>query len=243
MRYASFVVLALAVAPALLSAQRFPVRIGNGGISVPADLPPQPPAVARQLDYLRAPLSVETYPMVSYFVAPGFVGANAAGHWASAGVGTRADYRVTRLISATFDMTTSFLGGPADNATAEVGTRFRPERNERRVYPFLDLRLGYSALYDVSFDQRDYVYGYPSSGPIGYGAHYSQGIGAVAGVGSEFALGRQFSLITAGSVMRGRMTAYNVQGAGSHSTFGMTQYRYTLGLRYNPVRTNPLLAR
>jgi hypothetical protein len=53
----------------------------------------------------------------------------------------------------------------------------------------------------------------------------------------EYALTRRFSLTTAGSVMRSHMTGHRSFGPGpSTQSYSMTLYRFTLGVRYNPVR-------
>jgi hypothetical protein len=65
----------------------------------------------------------------------------------------------------------------------------------------------------------------------------SHGIGGVAGIGMEYYLTRTFSLTTEGSLMRSRMTAHDL--ANTPATvpgFAMTAFRYTIGLKYNPVR-------
>src|SRR5215210_7468516 len=139
MRIRAVVAIVLLLLPAALSAQRIPRSVtGRRGPTRPAPLPPQPGPIARELAYKRSHLSVESYPLISYVQSPGFA-ADGRTSWSSFGAGTRADYRVTRNISATLDMTSSFLGGPQLTETAEVGARLRPERNERRVYPFMDV--------------------------------------------------------------------------------------------------------
>lgn len=239
LRLRSIVAIALLLSgmlPAVLPAQRIPFGIfgGRRPPGGPTQLPPQPAAIARELAYQRLRLSVESYPMVAYFNAPGLFGGAAVSRWSSFGMGTRADYRITRTMSATFDVTDTFLRGPANTATAELGMRFHPERNDRRVYPFVDVRAGYVAAYSV----QNQVYGVyaPPNGPIGYGAPYSEGYGAVAGVGGEVVLSRSFSLTTAASVLRGAMRTYNTGAYAAPLTASLTSVRYTLGLRYNPVR-------
>jgi hypothetical protein len=221
-----------------LSAQRVPVgATGRRGPARPAPLPPQPAPIARALAYKRMRLSVESYPLVSYVQSPGFVGAGQRTSWTTFGAGTRADYRLNPFVSATMDMTSSFVGGPALTQTAELGTRLHRERSEGRVYPFADLRVGYVSAYNRSVGAViDDAFGSPS--PDAYGVRYGQGFGAVAGVGMEYGLTRMFSLTTAASVMRNRMTSRGgFSGAQNiDRTYAMTSYRYTLGLRYNPVR-------
>ncbi|MEX2179282.1 MAG: hypothetical protein WD801_11260 [Gemmatimonadaceae bacterium] len=230
----SVVATALLLLPAVSSAQRVPIPNGRGPAR-PAPLPPQPPAVARELSYVRLPVSVESYPMVSRFETIGF-SENGITSWTSFGMGTRADLRVTRLVSATLDMTSSVFGGPAQTQTVEIGTRLRPERNERRLYPFADVRMGYVHSYDGYFRPYDLADPYVGMS-AGVGSRYSQGVGVVGGVGMEYALTRTLSLTASASTMRARMTTYRFTGAQpSSDRYRLTSYRYIAGLRFNPVR-------
>lgn len=233
MRIRAVVAIVSLVLPAAMSAQTLPSpRVGRRGPARPAPLPPQAAPIARELAYRRLPLSVESYPLVSYVHSPGFTGDGLVAGWTTLGAGTRADYRVTRHFSATLDVTSSFLGGPALMQTVELGTRFRPERSERRVYPFVDVRAGYISAYNRYLGP---IGGFDDFAPQGaYGTRYNSGFGGVAGAGMEYTLTRSFSLTTAASVMRNRMTTHSLR-EGNRS-YGMTSYRYTLGLRYNPVR-------
>jgi hypothetical protein len=141
---------------------------------------------------------------------------------------------MTRHVSATLDMTATLPGGPTSTETAEVGVRLRPERTERRVYPFIDVRAGYLHAYNTFVRPFDVANGSPDQ--VGYGSRYSQGLGGVGGAGMEYALTRRFSLTTGASVLRSRMTEYRGLGAATGSgRYSMTVYRFTLGLRYNPV--------
>jgi hypothetical protein len=174
-------------------------------------------------------LSVESYPLITYVRSPGFTGAGLVSDWTSFGMGTRADYRLTRHVSATLDLTSAFAGGPADVHTAELGTRLGSERSGRTLYRFVDLRVGYIAI------GGDYS-SYPTT-QTADAFRYSYGFGAVGGVGVEYALTRTLSLTTAASVMRNRMTTHTLVGAPpTERSYSMTLYRYTLGIRYNPVR-------
>ena len=222
--------------PVELSAQRLPLPgTGKRGPARPAPLPPQPEPIARNLAYKRLRLSVEGYPLISYVRSPGLTGGGPVVGWTSLGTGTRADYRLTRHASVTLDLTSSFAGGPADVHTAELGTRLGRERSDRVLYTFVDVRVGY-ILAHSSFGAIGAEYSYPTT--EGAGAfRYSQGLGGIGGVGMEYALTRTLSLTTAASVMRNRMTTHAFVGSQpTERTYTMTLYRYTLGIRYNPVR-------
>ncbi|MFN2567167.1 MAG: hypothetical protein ABR499_19400 [Gemmatimonadaceae bacterium] len=220
--------------PAGLSAQRLPVPgTGRRGPARPAPLPPQADPIARNLAYKRLRLSVESYPLISY-VRSGLAGDGVASDWTNFGMGTRADYRVARHVAVTLDLTSSFAGGPADVHTAELGIRLRRERSERVLYTFADARVGYVSSYSRYFDAIGGQFAYSTSEDA---FRYSDGFGGVGGVGLEYALTRTFSLTTAASVMRNRMTTRTLVGPEpGERRYTMTLYRYTLGIRYNPVR-------
>jgi hypothetical protein len=238
MRGRAVAVIGLLLLPAVSSAQRMPLpRIGGRGPAQPVPLSPQPPEITRAIAYRRLNLSVETYPMVSYIDSPGLMGDGRSSGWTALGAGTRAVYRLTPHVAATMDLTSSFLGSPVQVHTAELGTRLGPERSERRLYPFLDLRAGYVAAYNTGLGSFvDTPFGYPTPSAV-YGVRYSRGFGGVAGAGMEYALTQSLSLTSAASVLRGRMTSQDFAGSpGASPTFPLTSYRYTLGIKYNPVR-------
>src|SRR5690349_17499705 len=135
---AAMVVLML---PSALSAQRIHLPIGRRAPR-PEPLPPQPGPIARENAYRRWRLSVESYPMVSYFQASGFPS------WVSFGAGSHADYLINRHVSATLDMTSSLIGSPSVVSTAELGTRLHPEWAEHRLWPYVDLRVAYISIYN-----------------------------------------------------------------------------------------------
>jgi hypothetical protein len=220
--------------PATLNGQRLPLPRPRP--ARPAPLPPQPAPIAQDLAYRRMRLSVESYPMVSYFRAPSYASDGLFPSWTTFGTGTRADYRLTRYMSATLDMTSSFFGGPALVQTAEVGTRVGRERSEARFYPFADLRIGYIASFSRNAGSIDGIYGGPT--PRGsLVASYSHGFGGIGGVGMEYALTHMVSLTTGLSVLQGGMKTHAFEGSViSDRHFGLTSIRYTLGLRFNPVR-------
>jgi hypothetical protein len=205
--------------PVELSAQRLPLPGSRPGPLRPAELPPQPEPIARPLAYKRMRLAVEAYPLISHYQSVGVSGT-------SFGTGTRADYRLTPKASATLDLTSSFLGASATVATIEIGTRLRPERSERRAYPFVDMRIGYVSAFNGNLVDT-------FGNTVTY--RYSSGLGAVSGIGMEYDLTRRLSLTTAASVTLNRMTTQDFRDA-SLASYGMTSFRYTLGIKYNPVR-------
>jgi hypothetical protein len=234
LRVRAVVAIVALLLPAGLSAQHMPpLGVGKRGPARPAPLPPQPEPIARNLAYKRLRLSVEGYPLISYFRSSGLAGDGPVSDWTSFGMGTRADYRLNRHVSATLDLTSSFAGGPALVETAELGTRLGSERSGRTLYRFVDVRVGYIRAYNRRFGATGDGFSFPTT-EYADGFRYSSGFGGVAGVGVEYALTRTLSLTTAASVMRNRMTTQNLEGAPT--TYTMTSYRYTLGLRYNPVR-------
>lgn len=237
MRIRATIALVLLLLPAVSSAQRIRLPGTGRGPTRPAPLPPQPASLARELSYRRLPVAIESYPLFSHFRSSGFLADGVASSWTSAGVGTRADYRVIRFVSVTLDLTSSFLGGPAITQTLELGTRLRPERTERKIYPFVDVRFGYMNAQATSLRAFDFADAYSTTAPTGPGARRSQGFGGVGGVGMEYALTRTLSLTSAASMIRTRMTTYTYNGVRSaNDSYRMTSYRYTLGIRWNPVR-------
>jgi hypothetical protein len=231
MRIRTVLALTLIAAPALASAQRIPPpRIGGRGPTGATELPPQIAPVARAVAFQRSRASYETYPMVSYISAPGY-GPGALSHWTTFGAGSRVDFRLRRNVSATLDLTSSFLGGPAYTQTAELGTRFSPMRNERRLYPFFDIRAAYLNAFRGRAPTYIDPYGYNAF----YGADYTEGYGGVIGTGAEYTLSRSFSLVSGASVLRSRMRSYETGNSFTRSRFTLTSYRWVVALRYNPV--------
>lgn len=234
MRVCGLGAIAVLLLPVELSAQRLPLPgTGRRGPARPAPLPPQAEPIARNLAYKRMRLSVESYPLISYVRSPLSIDGPVS-DWSTFGAGTRADYRINRNVSVTLDVTSSFAGGPANVNTLELGTRLGRERSERTLYSFVDLRVGYVESYR-SFDAiGGFAFPTSESAPV-FG--YSNGFGALAGIGAEYALTRRFSLTAGAAMMRNRMTTddYFSREPSSRS-FTMTLYRVMLGLRYNPVR-------
>ena len=220
--------------PTALNAQR--IALPRPRPARPAPLPPQPAPIANDLAYRRMHLSIENYPMVSYFHAPGYASNGLMAGWTTFGTGSHADYRLRRNLSATMDMTSSFLGGPAIVQTAELGMRVGRERSEARFYPFADLRVGYIGTFTRNAYSIDGIYG----GPTPQGsvvASYSHGFGGIGGLGMEYGLTRMISLTTEMSVMQSGMKTHAFEGPMiTDRHFGLTAVRYILGLRFNPVR-------
>jgi hypothetical protein len=234
MRVRAVVASALLLLPSASSAQLLPMPgAGRRGPLGPVPLSPQPAPIARAIAYRRLRVSIESYPLVGYIQSSGL--AAGASSFTTFGAGTRAEYRLNRFVSATADLTSSFLGSPMLVQTAEVGTRLRPE-SEGRLQPFVDLRAGYISANDRSLTSTiDNGNGFPAT-PSAYGARYSRGFGGVVGVGTEYALTRTLWLTTAGSVMRSRMHTDDFRATQPDASFAMTSYRFTVGLRYNPIR-------
>ena len=217
--------------PAALSAQRLPPIVDR---RPGTDLPPQPPAIANDLGYRRWHLSFESYPIASYIQAPGFAGVRTAPSWSTLGIGTRADYLVNRNVSATLDLTSSFVGGPVMVNTAELGTRLHPEWAEHRLYPYVDLRVAYVATNSRQLLGTGDSYVDPAVAGD-YGPQSSRGFGVVGGSGLEYSLTRVWSLTTGASVMTSAMRSHNLSSPNGDRSFTLTALRYMIGVRYNPV--------
>jgi hypothetical protein len=175
--------------------------------------------------------------MFSYVNAPGLSGSRALSSWTTVGTGTRADYLLTRNLSATLDVTSSYLGGPAITSTAELGMRLHPEWAEHTLRPFVDLRVGYIAAYDRALGAYDDL---PGVG-VGLGTYplvrYSTGLGTIAGTGVEYSLTSRWSLTTAAAVLTTGMRARDFESTQPVApTFRMTSVRFIVGARYNPIR-------
>jgi hypothetical protein len=220
--------------PSLASAQGRRPRIGGGRPEV-APLGPQPEVIAKAVAIQRSKFTFESYPLLSRMAAPTFAGGKPVSNW-TVGGGTRADYRLTSLMSWTLDMTASTQTGTATTQTIETGMRFRPENWDYRVRPFADLRVGYENSSDAF--ATDVGIGPASS--LAPSMRYSHGFGAIAGAGLEYALTNTFAITTGVSAMRANMNAYNYSFTSvptADDRFRMTTYRFTLGLKYNAVRT------
>lgn len=228
--------LAVTALPAAAGAQRLPMPRGRGPAR-PAPLPDMPASLAREYAYKRLPFSLESYPMISFFDAAG-APAGYAPSWSAGGLGTRVDVRVKPYMSATLDLTSSFLGGPSYTQTAELGTRFRPERTvelTRRWFPYFDVRVGYVSSLQ---NRMGTVITDPFTGttPVGVGSRYSTGFGAAAGTGIEYAVTRMVSVVSGASAMQSRMQTRAFSGGERPVAYDLRSYRYVLALRFSPVR-------
>lgn len=239
MRTRALVVIALLSLPAGLSAQgvRLP-RVGRGTRPQPAPLPPETAPVARALAYKRSRWSIEGYSLINSVRVP--TAAGGVTSYTTFGTGTRADYRYTERFSATVDFTASPLGDPAITETAEIGTRFRPLPWNEEIRPFFDVRAAYMHMYDTfAFPMQTSVTAGGLNQQYVEESRYSRGFGSVAGAGLEYSLTNTLALTTELTAMRNRMTTYRLTSPTSipsGTTYWMTSFRYTLGLKFNPVR-------
>ena len=235
MRITSFVAIALVV-PSAAFAQLRGGRIGGARPERPVPLGRQPEVVARAIVMQRSRYAVETYPLISRVVAPSFVAGRPISSWNSLGAGTRLDYRFTRHVSLTGDLTSSLYGGPAQMQTAELGMRVHPENMEARIRPFADVRLGFEHSADRFSDQSGLGIG-PAASLVS-SERYSRGFGGVIGAGAEYSMTNTLSLTTGLSAIRANMLAYSYSGTSVPTTgdaYVMTTYRLAIGLRYNPT--------
>ena len=239
MRTRTLAALALLLLPVVASAQQILTPRPGRGPTSREPLGPQAPVIARELSYVRHPYSIESYPFIGSFRASWDGGAMA---WTSGGFGQRIDYRLTGFLSATFDLTSSFWGGPIMTESAELGTRLHARRADRRFYPFLDLRAAMMHSHDAYSRPSFFGAQYSPGSAASFG--FSHGVGALAGVGGEYTLTRTLSLIGAASVLRADMENYRFgSGAPTTTAYRLTARRYMLGVRFNPVqyqRTAPL---
>lgn len=228
MRIRAIAAIVILLVPAALSAQRIPLpTIGRRPVRG-EPLPPTAAPIVKEEAYRRWRLSVESYPMVSWYQTSAF------GSWASLGAGTRADYLINRHMSATLDLTSSMIGSPSTVNTAEVGTRFHPEWAEHRLYPYADLRVAYIAVFNGEFSSLEGAFSNPVATGA-YGAPYSHGYGAIAGGGFEYSLTHSWSLTTGASLVSASMRSHDLSNPVNDRPYNMTGIRYTLGVRYNPV--------
>jgi hypothetical protein len=174
--------------------------------------------------------------------------AGVAARYTTLGAGSRLGYRYTDQWSATMDLTVSPYGGSTTTATAELGTRYSPLSWDTQVRPFLDIRGGYTRMYDEFASPTN------PGGPIDPGAVYDQqygtelryahGFGGVAGAGFDVSLTNSLALSTEFMAARSRMQVYRLDGVAGLPTGGtaywMTAYRIAFGLKFNPIHTSHL---
>ncbi|MEO5818424.1 MAG: hypothetical protein ABIT20_24345 [Gemmatimonadaceae bacterium] len=240
MRYRFLIACALLV-PFMSEAQvRMPIPGGGRRPGEAVPLGPQTVEIVRALRYTRSRYSVEAYPLISRSVSPSLVAGAPNQTATSFGSGTRLDWRLTRYVSWTMDLTSTYLGGPSNAQTAELGLRFQEQNWGRRLRPFADVRVGYERASEVFGSTVDLGIG-PAS-PLAGTSRYSRGFGAVAGVGAEYSLTNTFALTTGLSAMQSNMTPYRTTGVSvptRGNDFSMTTYRLAIGVRYNPVHMLP----
>lgn len=236
MRARAMVTAGLVLVPCILGAQPRP-RLPIGG-QPPRAMPsgPQPRVVREAQRYQRLRISMEAYPMVSRVTLPTYAGVPGQ-TFTTGGTGTRFEYRVHRMAAATFDMTSSFVGGPIFNQSAELGFRFGPSRATADIVPFADARAGY--FFALPNQQLG---GFANNPGITFAntMDYSYGPAVIGGGGVEFAVTRRFSVTTAMSYAKSRMTARAYSrpvAAPGHYT--MTTTRLIASIRYNGVRAMP----
>lgn len=249
MRNRALLLTALLIAPAALSAQiRLPRGTRGGAPPTAAPLPPEAPIVAKALAYKRSRWSGEAYTLINTFQVPDGAGVTT---YTSFGSGTRADYRYSDHFSATIDLTASALGSPTISESAEIGTRFRPGSLDRRLRTYVDARAQFVHLYDtpnLPSPSVAIVGGVGQTSQLVAGQRYSRGFGGIAGAGFEFAFTNSLALTSELLAMRDRMTMYrfnNPTEVPLASHYWMTSFRYTVGFKYNRVRSlnlaqNPL---
>lgn len=237
MRIRSLAVAIVLLSPAALGAQRRlpPLPGQHRGPETPEPkVPPESGPIARQLQYTRLNISVASYPVLSFVQSSGLASGGTSA-WAAAGTGAQVAYRFTRLAAGTLDLTTSFLGGPVDLQTVELGVRLGHPLTERRLEPFADVRGGYVAASSGQFGSNIDDVGYPLSHGA-YGSRYSTGWEGVAGAGVEYAFTRQLSVSSEVLGTHAQMSAHDILSPVARPDYGITSVRWVIGLRYNPVR-------
>jgi hypothetical protein len=237
---------ALFAVSADLSAQRLPLpRIGRGTPTPPTENPePAAGPVARQLAITRSHWSLEGYTMVSSMHVPTESGMMTT--FTMLGTGTHGDYRLTDNWSSTMDVTVSGVGYGALWESFEPGARYNFMPHDAELRPYLDVRGDFTHMYDTYTMPYGAIGGPNINGQNGnfyQQSRYSRGFGGVFGGGIEYTLTNTLALNTGFNAMRNHMRIYNLAQPGTvpvGSNFWMTSYRYTLGIRYNWLRTNHL---
>jgi hypothetical protein len=206
-----------------------------------------PEAVAKSLVITRSRFSFESYPLIVRSIAPGFTaGVQPVSSWYSYGGGSRIAYRALDLISASLDLTSTAFGGPASTQTVELGMRIRPPQWDHRVRPFADARVGYEQTSDQFYNTPNSDIGLGPASTLSPSFRHSHGVGAVVGGGLEFSVTNSWGITSGLSAMRSNMNTYRYDGFNvptADNRFGMTTYRFTMGLVYNRARTLSLQQR
>jgi hypothetical protein len=233
MRTRVVAVIALLSLPCALSAQVLR-RPSTRTPAEPAPLPPTTGEIARSLAYKRARWSFEGYTMMSAIQMPTAAGPTVT--YSTLGTGTHADYRMTDRFATTVDMSVSAFGGP-EMETAEVGTRFRPLPPGMQITPFFDLRAGYTRLSD-NYSIPLGVAGVGGATAYSDGQRYSGGFGAIAGAGIDAFLVGSWGFTAEMLAVRSHMNTYAMSGGDipSRSSYGMTSFRFAVGLKYNATQ-------
>lgn len=239
MRARNWVAIGLVLLPAISEAQQRPrIRLGGQPPRTAGALPdgPQPRVVREALRYRRLKLSAEGYTFVSRIDVPSYGGIPGES-FTTGGAGTRIEYRFNRMLASTLDVTQSFIGGPVFNESAELGFRFGPSRASADIVPFADARAGYF------FSQpRQQLGGFANNPQINFASvmDYSHGPGIIGGGGVEFAATRRFSVVTAATYARARLTARRLmRSGGTEDKYTMSAMRYIISLRFNGVKAIP----
>lgn len=234
MRTRTVVSIALLLLPVTGAAQRLPRPRTGTAPGQPVPIGQQPEPIARAEAFQRLRVSAETYPMASYLQAPGYPDKGQPTSWTTVGMGTRVEYRLTPSASATLDLTSSVDGSPMRVQTLELGGRLRRAPSDSRLTPYVDARIGFIAAQNSAGTPGTTGY-VPATSQ--YTGASSYGFGAVAGAGVEYALTNTWALTTGASLMESRLSSSAYGGSGGAASFGMTSYRVTLGIKYNPVRS------
>ena len=245
MRSRALFLVALVSVPAVSVGQG--IRLPRGGTTPatrPTPLPPEIPAVSRALEFKRSRWSGEGYSMFSAIQVPSGSGSMS---YTAAGAGTRAEYRFADHFSATLDMTASVLGSFAASQTGELGTRYTPNPRNQTIRPYFDIRAAYTHVndhYQLPTDE-----GPPGGVPpqeFSQRGRYTGGLGAVGGLGFEYSVTHSLAFTNEITVMRTHMNSRLLTNRAANPgdmAYWMTSYRYTLGLKYNPVEALHLVQR
>ena len=242
MRTRTVAVIALLTLSSLATGQVGGRRPPTGGTTTKpgaAPLPPEIPEVTRGLAYKRSLWSVEGYTLFGSIAEP--TGDGSSSSTAAVGAGSRVDFRINDMFSATGDLTAALLTASSVVGTVELGTRFHPLNWSQQIRPFFDVRAAYLQTHDTyAFPDVGIPAGAPGSGFSGSPqGRYSRGVGTLAGAGFEFPIMRNFAVTTELLAMRSKLTTYRFSGPASTApnfSYWTSTYRYTIGLKYNPLR-------